>query len=133
MPALEKIAVWFKVNVEEEWQSAGFNLLINFVSKNGVAPSLESVSGVTPHVSGDYWEKITMDPDYSLDDYNTQWTIRHEYGHVLGFPDCYHEFYDEEQEAFVSYQLDVTNLMCSRRGHLQQTHFDEMKKAYFKE
>ena len=60
-------------------------------------------------------------------------TIRHEYGHVLGFPDCYLEFYDTNLNQMVQYQLDITNLMCSRRVHLQQSHYDEMKRVYFRQ
>ena len=51
---------------------------------------------------------------------NVQWTIRHEFGHVLGFPNCYLEFYDNDTATMVSYQLDVTNLMCSRRPDIGQ-------------
>ena len=57
-------------------------------------------------------------------------TLSHEFGHVLGFPDCYVEFYDRDIGAIVSYQLDITNLMCSRRGHLQQRHYDELEITY---
>jgi hypothetical protein len=89
--------------------------------------------GATPHVDNAPGTTITMDANSPLSEYDVQWTIRHEYGHVLGFPDCYEEFYDEEAEAFVSYQLDVTNLMCSRRGKLKQVHYDELKRAYYKE
>ncbi len=53
--------------------------------------------------------------------------IRHEYGHVLGFPDCYVEFYDSEAKAIINYQIDTTNLMCSRRGKLQEKHFLELQ------
>jgi len=49
--------------------------------------------GVTPHVNGIGGRIITMDANAPLDDYDVSWTIRHEYGHVLGFPDCYVEFY----------------------------------------
>ena len=57
---------------------------------------------------------------------SSQWTIRHEYGHVLGLPDCYIEFYDEDLGLMIHYQLDVTNLMSSRRGKLQQKQFDQL-------
>src|SRR5439155_5532825 len=90
-------------------------------------------AGATPHVESAPGSTITMDENSLLSEYDVQWTIRHEYGHVLGFPDCYHEFYDVEEEVFVSYQLDVTNLMCSRRGKLKETHYNELKKAYFKQ
>jgi hypothetical protein len=133
-PHNEKVLDFLKYNIEDEWQWDGWKLILNFVdSEDEEMTRVEFEAGATPHVESAPGHIITMDQNAPLSEYDVQWTIRHEYGHVIGFPDCYHEFYDEEQEAFVSYQLDVTNLMCSRRGHIQQMHFDELKKAYFKE
>lgn len=41
-------------------------------------------------------------------------TLSHELGHTLGFPDCYHEFYDPQEKEIIYYSLDETgkNLMC---------------------
>jgi hypothetical protein len=72
-----------------------------------------------------------MDGNRNIDEYSARWTIRHEYGHVLGFPDCYLEFYDVETETMINYQLDITDLMCSRRGAFKVNHFDQLKAAYF--
>ena len=38
----------------------------------------------------------------------------HELGHVLGFPDCYLEFYESSTEQTIYYDLDFDqdNLMC---------------------
>jgi hypothetical protein len=74
--------------------------------------------------------EITMDKNAPLSEYEVQWTIRHEFGHVLGFRDCYLEFYDSTEKAIVSYQFDVTNLMCSRQGHLKEIHYQELKRLY---
>lgn len=74
------------------------------------SPFLEFIKGVTPYVSGKTYNKITMDPDYSLDDYDTQWTIRHEFGHVLGFPDCYLEFFDPDKKEMTYYTIEPDNL-----------------------
>jgi hypothetical protein len=45
-------------------------------------------------------------------------TFAHELGHVLGFPDCYHEFYDQKTKEIIYYTLDKTgkNLMCHLNG-----------------
>jgi hypothetical protein len=88
--------------------------------------------GATPHVNELAGSEITMDGNRNIDEYSSRWTIRHEYGHVLGLPDCYIEFYDESEGVMISYQLDITNLMCSRRGRLQEKHFDELKRVYLK-
>lgn len=129
-PKVAKVANWLKTNIEEEWQNQGFKLLLNFVEENPISPYLEFVKGVTPHVSGANWEKITMDPDYSLDDYNTQWTIRHEFGHVLGFPDCYLEFYNKEEKTMTYYTIEPDNLMCAWGGKLQPSHEVQLRTAY---
>ncbi len=38
--------------------------------------------------------------------------LAHEFGHVLGFEDCYVEFYNQDKEI-IYYEIDNTNLMCS--------------------
>lgn len=130
LPTLEKVATWLKTNIEEEWKATGFQLLLNFVPKNDFSPFIEFEKGVTPHVSGPTWNIITMDPDYSLDDYTTQWTIRHEFGHVLGFPDCYLEFFDTDRNEMAYYTIEPDNLMCAWGGKLQPSHIEQLKKAY---
>lgn len=130
LPSVDTISLWLKTNVEEEWKIPGFELLVNFVSKNRFSPFLVFEKGVTPHVSGTTWNTITMDPDYSLDDYDTQWTIRHEFGHVLGFKDCYLEFYDKDKEEMLYYTIEPDNLMCAWGGKLQPSHIEELKRVY---
>ncbi len=132
-PKNPKVLDWLKTNIEDEWRFGDWSLRLNFVeSDDETMTRVEFEEGATPHVESAPGHIITMDQNAPLSEYDVQWTIRHEYGHVIGFPDCYHEFYDEELEAFVSYQLDVSNLMCSRRGHILETHYTELKKAYFK-
>jgi hypothetical protein len=131
-PHNDAVLNYLKDNIEAEWRWKGWQLHLNFIeSQDPTMTHIVWEEGATPHVDNAPGTTITMDQNSLLSEYDVQWTIRHEYGHVLGFPDCYHEFYDEELNAFVSYQLDVTNLMCSRRGKLKQTHFDELKRLYF--
>lgn len=133
-PKNDAVLNYLRDNIEDEWKWNGWQLHLNFVdSEDPTMTHIVYEEGATPHVDNAPGTTITMDANSPLSEYDVQWTIRHEYGHVIGFPDCYHEFYDEEEEAFVSYQLDVTNLMCSRRGKLKQTHFDELKRVYYKE
>lgn len=124
------IATYFTTNVEDEWRLGSWHLKIEFTSQNAPDLShLEYQAGVTPH---EETNKIVMDQNEPLTEYLTQWTIRHEFGHLLGFKDCYVEYYDARLKAMVNYPIDPTNLMCSRRGHLQQQHFDVLKAAYYK-
>ena len=132
-PHNQAVYDYLKLNIEDEWKWNGWQLGLNFVETSGPDTThVEFKPGVTAHVNGIAGSTITMDQNELLTEYNVKWTIRHEFGHVLGFVDCYLEFYDESVQAIVNYQLDVTNIMCSRRGHLQQIHFDELKKNYFK-
>ncbi|MCX6124779.1 MAG: hypothetical protein NTV34_08525, partial [Proteobacteria bacterium] len=124
---------WLTLNIQDEWKIKGWQLKLAFTDSPAGNPSttrVEFVAGTTPHVNGIGGSVITMDANLPLEEYNSRWTIRHEYGHVLGFPDCYAEFYDEDLGQMISYQLDVSNLMCSRRGHLQYQHYERLKATY---
>jgi hypothetical protein len=131
-PQTNEIANFLKTNVENEWRFDRWRLQVSFGDFNPIYTThIEFKPGVTPNVNALAGNIITMDANTPLTEYNVQWTIRHEYGHTLGFPDCYLEFYDEEARQIVSYQLDISNIMCSRRGHIQATHFNELKRLYF--
>lgn len=129
-PNNSNVANFLKSNIEDEWKWAGWNLIIDFMPT--AETHVEFQAGTTPHVNAVAGNIITMDANAPLTEYDVQWTIRHEFGHVLGFVDCYVEYYDEAHQWMVDYQLDINNLMCSRRGHLLQTHYDELKQAYLK-
>ncbi len=120
---------FLEYNIEDEWKWDGWNLDLEF--KSNAAVHVEFVPGDTPHVDGLGGNKITMDGNAPLTEWDVQWTIRHEFGHVLGFPDCYVEFYDNNLKAMVNYQIDTANMMCSRAGKMQEVHYTEMKKNYF--
>ena len=117
-------------NLQDEWKLASWKLLLQFSSIANIRINFEP--DVTPHVDSLGGNVITMNQSTPLTEYDVQWTIRHEFGHTLGFKDCYIEFYIPAEKVIMAYQLDITNLMCSRKGHLKQTHFDQLKKNYFK-
>ncbi len=130
-PTVARIQTYLSTNIEDEWKWENWNLRLNFGSfSNG--PRVEFESGVVPHVNGLGGNVITMDSNQSTEEYESQWTIRHEFGHVIGFPDCYHEFYDQDLQAFVNYQLDVSDLMCSRSGNMKERLYTELKRVYYK-
>jgi len=116
-------------NIEDEWKFGVWQLRLVF--SPSAAPNVTFVAGATPHVEDLAGDTITMDANSPLTEYNVQWTIRHEFGHTIGFPDCYHEFYDSGEGVMISYQLDITDLMCSRRGHLKQRHIDDLRRVYY--
>jgi len=130
LPDRQDVQEWFKTNVEDEYHLNDWSLQINY-SKLGNLARIVFTPGTTPHVNGLGGDTIYMDANRALQEYEVTWTIRHEFGHVLGFPDCYVEFYDTKHDVMVNYQVDITNLMCSRRGHLQPKHYEQLKKYYY--
>ena len=130
-PNDDTIKNWLSANIEDEWKWGAWNLRLNFVTVDNNTTHIRFQPGTTPHVDAVGGSEITMDQNSPLQDYGTRWTIRHEYGHTLGFPDCYIEFYDTDSKLIINYQLDLADIMCSRKGHVQQRHYDELSKHYF--
>ena len=129
-PAEANITAYLRDNIEDEFKMAGFQLKLDFTTMDSEGLSrLEYQTGVTPHA---FKGRIVMDKNEPITEWSSQWTIRHEFGHLLGFTDCYVEFYDDSKDAIVNYQLDVTDIMCSRRGVFQKHHYDRLKAAYYK-
>lgn len=128
-PSITKFIPYLQENVEDEFQFGDWKLLLNFGTfTNG--PLLVFKPGVVPHVNALGGNQIVMDSNQPIEEYESQWTIRHEFGHVIGLPDCYHEFYDTNLNAYVNYQLDVSDLMCSRAGDMKERIYLELQKAY---
>lgn len=131
LPTSLKVKSFLKKNIEEEWQDQGLKLFVEF-NESPLIPRVlvEWIPNVTPHVKGLGSNHVVMDANSSLDDWDVRWTIRHEFGHVLGFPDCYLEFYEPETKEIISYQIDVDDLMCSRRGVYQPRMTEELLRVY---
>ncbi len=129
-PGSLAVLSFLKDNIEAEWMLGSWQLKLNFLPN--ALTHIEFSPGQMPQVNGVGGSIIRMDENTPLTEYNVQWAIRHEYGHTLGFEDCYIEFYDLELRAMVNYQFDVDNLMCSRKGHLNESHLAELKKNYYK-
>ncbi|MFN8945936.1 MAG: hypothetical protein ACK5WZ_15070, partial [Pseudobdellovibrionaceae bacterium] len=129
-PNNSTILDFLQVNIEDEWKFANWKLVLDFTLEAPVFVVFKP--GVTPNVNGLGGNQITMDANQPITEFGTQWTIRHELGHVLGFPDCYIEFYDQTKKEMVSYQIDINNIMCSRAGRLQQIHVEQIQKNYSK-
>jgi len=128
-PSIAKFVPYLQDNIEDEFRFGSWKLKMNFGSFNN-GPRLVFKPGVVPHVNGLGGNQIVMDSNQPIEEYESQWTIRHEFGHVLGLPDCYHEFYDTNLNAYVNYQLDISDLMCSRAGNMKERIYTELKKAY---
>jgi hypothetical protein len=129
-PNNPRIANWLKENIEAEFKTDTWNFELNFEQGAPGMAYLEFKPNVTPHVSGG--NVVVMDANSPIEEFSVKWTIRHEYGHILRMPDCYVEFYDEKEEVAVNYQLDVTDLMCSRAGDMNDRIYNELKRVYYK-
>ncbi len=129
-PGNDRVLEFLKFNIEEEFKWDLWNLKLNFVSQAPI--HVEFQAGVTPHVNGAGGDTITMDANAPLTEWDVQWTIRHEFGHVLGFVDCYEEFYDPTEKAIITYQLDIEHLMCARSGRMQKSLYDTLKQFYYR-
>lgn len=131
LPERQDVQEWFKSNVEDEFHLNHWALKINYQRSADLA-KIVFEAGTTPHVNELGGDTVYMDANRNLQEYAVKWTIRHEFGHILGLPDCYVEFYDKQKEVMINYQIDITNLMCSRRGHLQEKHVEQLKKNYYR-
>ena len=125
-----EIQEFLKTHIEDEFNLGDFNLEVQFTGGQFAGVFVEWLPDVTPHVKGLGSDHIVMNSRDSLDDWNTQWTIRHEFGHVHGLPDCYIEFYEADKGVITNYQIDVEDLMCSRAGVMNQRIADELNQAY---
>jgi hypothetical protein len=128
-PSIPKFIPYLQDNIQDEFRFGNWKLIINFGTYSQ-GPLLVFKPGVVPHVNGLGGNQIVMDSNQPIEEYESQWTIRHEFGHVIGLPDCYHEFYDAKLAAYVNYQLDTTDLMCSRAGNMNERIYLELKKVY---
>lgn len=122
---------FLEFNNEDEWKWGDWKLDLYFTPDADI--HVDFVPGATPHVNGLGGNQIVMDGNAPLTEWDVQWTIRHEFGHVLGLPDCYVEFYDQNLKAMVNYQIDTENMMCSRAGRMQEIHYTELKRVYYKQ
>lgn len=128
MPKDPKVAEAFKFNVEDEWHTQDWHLRINYRWK--AFGSIEFQAAENPRAYPDTG-RIIMDANAPLTEESVKYGLRHEFGHLLGFPDCYLEFYDPSAKAVLSYAVDPANIMCARSGHFQPQHYDRLKEAYF--
>lgn len=130
-PSIEKFIPYLQNNIQDEYRFKDWRLMLQFGNFYD-GPVLIFRPNVVPHVNKLAGNEITMDSNQPIEEYESQWIIRHEFGHVLGLPDCYHEFYDKKLRAYVNYQLDTTDLMCSRAGNMNERIYNELAKAYKK-
>lgn len=107
-------------NVESTWANSKFSLkleLVNTESKGviHILPTDKSVSYVPDN------DNRIVFLSNAQDFQTTKRVLAHEFGHVLGFPDCYIEFFDDMKKELVYYEIskNFTNIMCSMKNGVQ--------------
>lgn len=119
----------FAKSIESRWKLAGLEVSLDFKDEKNI-PNIVLKDNSVAHVNKLGGNDIIMNTSLDFQSFTSQRTLSHEFGHVLGLPDCYIEFYDEEEEAFVNYQLFKDDMMCSSNGKLTPRIIAELKKVY---
>jgi hypothetical protein len=122
---------FIKSSIENIWRTLNLQVVITFSDNQSSPPNfIEWIKGSRAHVKGLGSNHIVMDSQSDLSHSTTRYIFTHEFGHVLGFPDCYFEFYDQVKNEFVYYEMDLSNIMCSPRGAVVPEMIDELIRVY---
>jgi hypothetical protein len=99
---------------EEVWSNQKFSLKLELVKtySRDVVTLLPTQKGIS-YVPDNNNRIIYLSNLFDLQ--ITKRIFAHEFGHVLGFPDCYIEFFDDFKKELVYYELSKNNIniMCS--------------------
>lgn len=103
--------------VSDSWSRGNFRLNIENVDQPGsdVVEILPSTTGVS-YVPDNNNRKVFLSTILDID--TQKKVLAHEFGHVLGFPDCYTEYFDNQNKDLVYYEIskENTNIMCSLKS-----------------
>lgn len=103
-----------KSTVEEKWSNENIKVKVEIVGPQDKGIRVEFGDSSLSFVKESDPSYITL--SRSLNFSQLVLTFSHEIGHVFGFKDCYHEFYDHSSKSIVYYSLDESgkNLMCNQ-------------------
>lgn len=123
---------WIQEQVDMGWSEFGITkILLENVTEAVLGTVLTSWEvGALPHVNGIGGNEIVMDSNIARWLELSKVVMAHEFGHVIGFPDCYVEFWDQTQQAFVYYTLDPQNRMCALSGGSLESHRRELGRVF---
>lgn len=116
--------------VETTWKNERFTLKTEIVHApvEGMVRLLPTVKSVSYVPDNDHRVVYLS----SAQDMQTSKRIlAHEFGHVLGFPDCYIEFFDDKKKELVYYEIskNYNNIMCSLKngGKVPEDYFSQLE------
>jgi hypothetical protein len=105
--------------VEETWSTKDFSLKLELIKTYSegaitIVPTDKSISYVPDNNNRIVYLSTQQDLG------TTKRVLAHEFGHVLGFPDCYIEFFDDSKKELVYYEISKnnTNIMCSLKDNV---------------
>jgi len=130
-PAEVDVKSFISKTLESAWQYDSWRLRVEF-SLSSKSPLIEVKfeSGTTSHANGLGGNLIVLSDYYRDFGKDAHQVLSHEFGHTLGFPDCYLEFLESDDLA-VGYYIDPTDIMCARTGAVKKRHYDELERVYF--
>lgn len=96
--------------LSEKWSNETFKVVVD-LNENKNIVNVVSTEGRVSFVKSNDQRTIFLS---NIADLNEKGNVfAHEFGHVLGFPDCYLEFYHKKSKSIVFYELEHdNNLMC---------------------
>ena len=103
--------------IASTWSKNNFQIIFDEVIDPQQADlKIIPTNGQLSHVNNDDLKTIYL--DRNLDNMTIQKVAAHEFGHTLGFPDCYIEFFDSSSVSLIYYELsnDNQNIMCSLKN-----------------
>jgi hypothetical protein len=135
--AVKNSRTWVSHAVENAWSTSHFTTTLQDVLTEGASaletvPSLDILWSFSELSHAQDIGSAELILNQALEDGSelSEATVQHEFGHVLGFDDCYQEYWDEKQNAFVFYTLDPHNRMCAAEGETLAGHIKALTHVY---
>jgi hypothetical protein len=115
---------------EKIWSNSKFKMKFNIAASGDSTNmiNLNFQNGITSSVSDE--SPTTINLNAQLAGTALLKTVSHEFGHVLGFPDCYIEYYQRSKKEIIYYELEAEsqNLMCSHKNgwKIPDSYFEQL-------